>query len=322
MSKITRLKKNSFSVGKTRLNIVLHVGPHKTGTTTLQEMLRMQFGCPVKGHPWCPPYLDPHGAGHAHLVRAYWPDGNGDIGDYESVYAKLYVEAAQAGVSSLILSSEFFIHAIEDGFSPLLSVLKGHDIHLVFTLTPYLRRSVSYWQEMVKWGEQRSLASCAPKIFRRMGPLEPTMVSRFINAVKPTRTSLVMVDFNARPENLVCNFWKAANLGHVPNEILEAASIKKNTSLDYVETEILRFVNEKFPDTGELRWLFLDNLFKDQIWIKAKQRNIIPIPDKIRKAAAKAAAIMIKDIEKAATMARIDIIGDLQSLSFSGYSSD
>ncbi|MDZ5645629.1 hypothetical protein [Nitrospirillum sp. BR 11828] len=168
-------------------------------------------------------------------------------------------------------------------------------------------------------GEQDTLENCTSKIFRKKGPLEPKMVSLFIKALKPSRTSLVMVDLKAPPERLVKDFWSATGLGPVPDDVLEAANVKRNVSIRYAEIEVLRVANKYSGDNGVIRWLFLENLFKDEVWKNNIVDAPLPIPQKTKLAAARASSIMIADVKNISATHPIEITGDLQFLAISGY---
>jgi hypothetical protein len=129
--------------------IVLHVGPHKTGSTALQRMMKAgraglaEVGChyPTSGL---------RDSGHHLLVLSC----EGSSGAYDPV--DLISEVA--GASTVIISSENLCLTPVEGLGKVRDLFAGTPIRVIY----YLRRLCdlwpSHWQELVKHGQSISFA--------------------------------------------------------------------------------------------------------------------------------------------------------------------
>ena len=88
--------------GGQRLKLVLHVGPHKTGTTSLQKALLSQYGSATPQKIWYP-RPDASGPGHALAVWKML----GRKGQVQAPAIRQLIERAEdSDCEVLVLSSE------------------------------------------------------------------------------------------------------------------------------------------------------------------------------------------------------------------------
>jgi hypothetical protein len=301
------------------MRIVLHIGPHKTGTTSIQTHLCALLREPVAGGYW---YPVPRrlGPGHVDLARACLKEAR-PVAELDRVIAT----AQAAEVGTLVLSSEEFAHAFPARFARLKNALEGYEIHLVVTLNETGRRAGSIWQELVKDGHVVGLEKGIEQILSREPALQPHLTRAFIDALAPHETSVVLSHYRAPAAELLTNLCRAIGLFEaVPGTeaATRASTLLLNQSLGATEAEILRSVNSwvrqavgdlsKIP-YNEIRDLYL-NLFNTPIW-----RNSVPLRP-ITLPPAHVAEVLnrgrreLDDLRKLADEGRVRIIGDLDTV--------
>src|SRR3712207_3111321 len=118
------------------MKIVLHVGPHKTGTTSLQYYLRQRYGHELSREcaaVWYPlPVVG--GPGHSALAK--------DLLAHEGQQLRKLIDTAKGRrVGKLILSSEDFAYAHRGSLPKLRRVFAGENLTLIVTLNSPIRRA-------------------------------------------------------------------------------------------------------------------------------------------------------------------------------------
>ncbi|WP_435168770.1 hypothetical protein [Falsirhodobacter sp. 1013] len=135
-----------------RKTVLLHVGPHKTGTTALQR-----FWQENREHLARNGVLYP-GPGDAHHRLAYdllgWPTRRFDR-------AKILAACAAAPENMVILSSEDFSFFNADQFRRLRDLLHGSDIRVAYFLRRIPDALHSFWIETIKQGRSATFAELA-----------------------------------------------------------------------------------------------------------------------------------------------------------------
>ncbi len=302
------------------MRIVLHIGPPKTGTTSIQTHLAALLGEPVAGGYWYPVPGGGNGPGHADLARACLKEAR-PVAELDRVIAT----AQAADVGTLVLSSEEFAHAFPGRIARLKNVLEGYEVHLVVTLNEIERRAASIWQELVKTGRVVGLEKGIEQILSREPAIQPHLTRAFIDALAPHETSVVLSHYRAPAAELLTNLCRAIGLFEaVPGTeaATRASTLLLNQSLGVTEAEILRSVNSwvrqavgsigKIP-YYEIRDLYL-NLFNTPIW-----RNSIPLRP-ITVPPAHVAEVLnrgrreLDDLKKLADEGRAKIFGDLDTV--------
>ena len=215
------------------MRIKLHVGPHKTGTTSIQRYLLDNYGA-INPHAelWYPaPNVD--GPGHARLAYGLLK-GSMELADIVKM-------AGSADVRCLILSSEEFSLIDEKAARCFVEAVGSYQVDLIVTLSSVLRRIASMWQERIKHGFYDKLGESLDRILERPG-LNPNFVSHLSELINPNSVSIVISHSRDPRHRLLINALSAFGLP-VP-ENMESLEIGENKGLGLIETDILAYVNK------------------------------------------------------------------------------
>lgn len=138
-------------------SIIIHVGPSKTGTTTLQNTLSAHRELLLMYGYFYPETIPASNEGHPSLA---W-DILRDTGRSMPIVSLAYVSWQQvleqyekSGADHLVISSEDFSDGSfgSQAFSRLKEILPGFVIHVVFAIRDPAEVIRSTWQHSVKWG--------------------------------------------------------------------------------------------------------------------------------------------------------------------------
>ena len=303
------------------MEIVLHIGPHKTGTTTVQQFLHDNLA-DDQPHPdhWYP-RPERNGPGHAHLA---WQTLGSPAHRTEASDAlgMLVDRAAAAGTKRLVLSSEEFAWAYPRRTALLRAALRDHAVHLVMTLNPPLRRAMSSWQEMVKHGHPDSLADNPEKVLKRPG-FRSDLLRCFVDGVQPASATVIVIEPDDPPGQLLQNVVDAMGLA-MRDRIEDGAPLRRNRSLGFVDIELLRQLNltlmTSAPDMPDeqrirLRRTLMEQLLGSPEWQQARPALRPALPDNMRETLLEVAQATVADIAALRDTHRaIRIVGDLHAL--------
>ncbi|UMB69029.1 hypothetical protein [Mycobacterium paraterrae] len=274
----------------------------------------------MAGGYWYPIAAGDFGPGHADLAReSLWEEGPAHA------LNQVIATAQQARVHALILSSEEFSHAAPAGLARLRDAFTGHEMHLVVTLNEIGRRASSIWQELVKHGRAVGLDGGIEQILSREPALQPQLTRKFIDALAPHETSIVLSHHRAPAAELLTNLCRAIGLFEaVPGTeaITHASTLFLNQSLGATEAQILRSVNsylrEAVKDLGAIQYYDIRNLyltlFNTPTWRNSVPFRPITIPE------AHAAEVLhrgrreLDDLRRLATEGRAKIFGDFDTV--------
>jgi hypothetical protein len=137
--------------GAPKRSLVLHVGPHKTGSTYLQHRL-LNNRAILASHGWDYPEF---GLTQFAQHRIYqWLMGN----------AAAAGDVTEAGVvdmlsrsDRIILSSEDFVYLPADRLRRLHALMPDMDVQIVYFVRSSVYLWPSHWQELVRWGRDDTL---------------------------------------------------------------------------------------------------------------------------------------------------------------------
>ncbi|WP_189709032.1 hypothetical protein [Streptomyces phaeofaciens] len=231
---------------------LLHIGPHKTGTTSIQGAL---FGAREK----LPAYGVEFPATSRHPMQAVLAACSraGMIGDTtptERHWRQLVDQVAATGGKTSVISSEFFADAPDDSVvERVVEQLGGERVHVLVTLRPLARIMPSQWQQYVQNGLRMGYEDWLEHMLRKAPYEKPNpsfwrrhrhdrLVERWVRVVGADRVTVVVVDDRDR-EGLMRTF--EALLG-LPAHLLESVPDTANRSLTLAETEMLRNLNREF----------------------------------------------------------------------------
>jgi hypothetical protein len=240
---------------------LLHIGPHKTGTTTIQAAFHDSRAALTD--------LGVHYAGStAHPMLAAMGASGGTLPTIERSEAEgrwhdLVAEVTRSQARITVVSSEFFSSAPADRIRPILEALDADRTQVVVTLRPLCRILPSQWQQYMQnrpgltyddaldysgWlgailnrPEDNSIT---PSFWRRHR--HDRLVRNWVAATGPDRVTVVVVD-ESEKRMLLRSFEQLIG---VPEFTLEASTLSANRSLTFSEIEMLRAFNQRYLAQG------------------------------------------------------------------------
>lgn len=300
---------------------LLHIGPHKTGTTTLQSALQ-------RAQPWLARHgVSYVGADSGRTGRVAAATGGGRLANQQAIrqpdWPDLVAKVAAADELRVVVSSERFCNADEKVARRIVRDLGGRRAHVVVTLRPLARIVPSQWQQYVQDGLRTPYHEWLDGMFLRPPYEKPTpsfwrrhlhdqLVRRWAAVVGPENLTVVVVD-GAAPGMLLRTFESLAGL---PADSLVPKGDVVNRSLTLGEVELVRFVNEQFRSRG----------WPDPVYDRFLRRGAVrqlktrhrPSPDEPRLSTPKWALDRAAEVGAAAADAiaalGVRIVGDISSL--------
>ncbi|MER7836358.1 hypothetical protein ABTY98_10695 [Streptomyces sp. NPDC096040] len=235
---------------------LLHIGPHKTGTTAIQGALfAAKDRLPEHGVEFPASTRHPMEAALAACAR---PAMMGDTVPTEKHWTRLLKQVEATGSRTSVISSEFFADAPDDEtVARIVEQLGGDRVHVLVTLRPIARIMPSQWQQYVQNGLRMGYEDWLDHMLRKAPYEKPNpsfwrrhrhdrLVERWIGAVGSDRITVVVVDDRDR-DSLMRTF--EALLG-LPENLLRPVPDTANRSLTLAETEMLRKLNVEFRGNG------------------------------------------------------------------------
>ncbi len=231
------------------MQVIVHAGLHKSGTTSLQEAWRRAYA----DHPavWYPP-PPPGPPGHHRLfrplLRAFTDGLAPDLlgasiafqgrGGGRQTLADVLAEGRRNEVGTLVLSSEDLDRAHEEDRAALEQVLGQERVTLVLTATAPIHRWCSGWQTLVKHGLAQYPADAARHVVE-FAALRAGRLAELLELIPASRRVVRLVR-NSPPEpDLAADL--AAALG-LPDAGRAVAMPVHNASLG-ADTEVVLRIN-------------------------------------------------------------------------------
>ncbi len=300
---------------------LLHIGPHKTGTTTLQaafdhsrEALSSQ---------------DVHYAGaRAHSMVAAMAAARGDSLPTQTRAATLQWEALLeevrgVGTGRVVISSEFYSEAGAERIRAIADALDRDRIQVVVTLRPLVRILPSQWQQYMQnrmvigyeaWLhemlDEPGASEVTPSFWRRHR--HERLVDRWVEVVGPERLTVVVVDESDK-SMLTSTF---EGLVGVRAGTLTSPEGRANRSLTLDEVELLRSFNQLWRERG---WGEADytRLVRFGAARHLQQRRPSPEEHRLRTPpwAVERACAVAEEMVGAIAASGVRVVGDLDSLS-------
>jgi hypothetical protein len=231
---------------------LLHIGPHKTGTTSIQGALfAAKDQLPAYGVQFPAHSRHPMEAALAACAR---PAMMGDTAPTGQHWTRLVQQVHATGKSTSVVSSEFFADAEDDAtIARIVERLGGDRVHILVTLRPLAKIMPSQWQQYVQNGLRMGYEDWLRHMLDKAPYEQPTpsfwrrhrhdrLVERWARVAGPDRVTVVVVDDRDR-EGLMRTFEELLGL---PAHLLEAVPDAANRSLTLAETEMLRNLNKEF----------------------------------------------------------------------------
>jgi hypothetical protein len=247
---------------------LLHIGPHKTGTTAVQGALFAAKEAMARHGVAFP--ADTRHPMEAVLAACARPGMMGNPTPTERHWERLLERVDASGGRTSVISSEFFADAADDetvarvvkelggtGVPPLERSRERGRVHVLVTLRPLAKIMPSQWQQYVQNGLRMSYEDWLEHMLRKPPYEKPNpsfwrrhrhdrLVERWARVVGPERVTVVVVDDRDRG-GLLRTFERLLGL---PENLLKPVPDAVNRSLTLAETEMLRNLNKEFRGNG------------------------------------------------------------------------
>lgn len=234
---------------------VLHVGPHKTGTTSLQRAFDAERAAvAAQGLHYAGPQSQPIDEVLSLLGREN-DRPPADAPATDRPWRRLVREVRRESDRTVLVSSEFFADARESAMRAAVSDL-GDDVYVLITLRPLVKILPSQWQQYVQNGLKTGYGRWLKAMLRHgdTTSLTPSfwwrhrhdeLVARWAGVVGADRVVVVVLD-EATPDQLLRD---VEGLFGLRSGTLEVPG-SDNRSLTWPEIELIRQFNRQFAESG------------------------------------------------------------------------
>ncbi|WP_369169340.1 hypothetical protein AB5J49_16185 [Streptomyces sp. R28] len=302
---------------------LLHIGPHKTGTTSIQGALfAAKDEMARHGVEWPATTRHPMEAVLAACARTGMM---GDTAPTERHWGRLLEQVRATGRRTSVISSEFFADAPDDEtIQRIVEQLGGDRVHVLVTLRPLARIMPSQRQQYVQNGLRMGYEDWLQHMLRKPPYDKPNpsfwlrhrhdrLVQRWVRVAGPERVTVVVVDDRDR-EGLMRTFETLLGL---PAHLLRPVPDAANRSLTLAETEMLRNLNKEFR-ADELPEELYSQLVRNGAVMHMKNA-CTPGPGDVKictpQWAVEAAAEIGAEMAESVGRAGVRILGDMRLLS-------
>ncbi|HUG29252.1 MAG TPA: hypothetical protein VMQ65_01890 [Candidatus Limnocylindria bacterium] len=182
---------------------LLHIGPHKTGTTSLQSAFHVaRREAAAQGVHYAGPNRQPMQAAHA-ITGKPSPYADGKTPSRRR-WRDLVREVEGAAGKRVVISSEGFADADDDGIRTVIADLGGDRVHVVVTLRPLASILPSQWQQYVQGGMTLAYETWLDAMLNQSpGSISPSfwvrhrhdaLVKRWAAVAGPSNVSVIVAD--------------------------------------------------------------------------------------------------------------------------------
>jgi hypothetical protein len=246
---------------------LLHIGPHKTGTTSVQGAFhRARAAILAQGVRYAGPNRHPVGAAQAIIAAA--SSGTTDAMGHATsragappprlqLWHRLVNEVRSAPEPRVVISSEWLADADDPTITRIVGDLGRDTVHVVITVRPLERLLPSQWQQYAQAGfgqpyedwlasvlARQEAATSTPSFWRRHRHDE--LARRWADAVGPDHVTVVVVD--DRDHGAVLRAFEELT-GLQPGTLRpEPAGL--NRSLTGPEIDVVRAINAALTAAG------------------------------------------------------------------------
>jgi hypothetical protein len=230
---------------------LVHIGPHKTGTTAIQGAFHLARE-----------RLAAHGVAYAASVRGVLavtgrPAMRGEADPDLAHWDKLVRHICRAASQRAVVSSEFLSEANDAAARRVIRDLGGPRVHVAVTLRSLARIMPSQWQQYLQNGARTPYLKWLDGMLGKPPYTRPTpsfwrrhrhdkLIARWAAAAGPHNLTVIVVDESDR-QMLLRTFETMLGL---PDGFLVPAAAAANRSLTYAEAELVRLLNEEFRRQG------------------------------------------------------------------------
>jgi hypothetical protein len=302
--------------------VLLHIGPHKTGTTTLQgAFVNAREKVAAHGVHYAgrrrQPYL-------AILSVTGEPGRPGDPPRSEKDWRKLVKEVTTASAAGkrVVISSERCADADPDAIRRMVQGLGGPRVHILVTLRPLAKILSSHWQQAVQNGHDTPYDLWLNRTLKVPRPKSPSarfwwrhahdeLIERWAAVVGPDNVTVLVLDENDREMYLRV----VESMLELPRGILVPEAALSNRSLTAGEVEVIRVLNGEYKRLEWPGWAYA-RFVRMGIIESMQERKPTPAEARIvtpQWALNEAGGIGAAAAQKIATLG-VNVVGDLSSL--------
>lgn len=230
---------------------LLHIGPPKTGTTSLQSAFHnCREALAVYGVHYAGKDSQPWGAATDALRLSPLVDK-----PLRGLWAGLAAEVREARAERVVVSSEVFAHADDHAADAVLDELGRDRTHVVITMRPLADMLSSSWAQYVQSGAKIAYDAWLEGVLDGDGSVTPSfwrrtridvLAERWGSRVGPER--LTVVSLGARPREYVLRAFE--QLLALPEGLLVPKEGEGNVTLPYAVQELARQFNAVARELG------------------------------------------------------------------------
>jgi hypothetical protein len=313
--------------------LFLHVGFHKTGTTSLQGILnrnRKELLDQGFSYPKTKKFKAHHEFAWSVGERGWgWKKFGGSQAGTGP--AKRMYKFLKNSKQDVVLSSEFLSELKQEHIQTMVSRLSDRELRVIFTIRPIAKILPSAYQQEVKNGSRLTYNRWLRRVLDQSGEnrnktrfwsrhSHHVEIAKWADIIGRDKITVIVSD-DGRPEFLSQAFFEL--IGASSHHFKEANKEIINRSMDLAEIELLRQVNEKFD--RELGW---DEYVADirstfvKTWTQREPSENSPgrlaNPEIFREEINNRAVEIAEGIK----LLGVEILGDLDSLSKASYGSN
>ena len=220
------------------MKITIHVGPHKTGSTAIQEMCEENADI-LLAHGVLFKWNIDTSFNHHRLVEIVRKRESEKL---SNIFDNLSKEANDNNVSKILISSENFSRLNSEDISYLRNLILAFDVDIIYVQRSPVVQIYSWWQETVKHGATHDLSSFIMKVFFGDGEndiFKPTKIlSNWESVIGREAIKCLKYKEGGDIFDQFINYGLSLNLSEV-----RGVSKDRNKSFTPIETEILRIQN-------------------------------------------------------------------------------
>lgn len=233
--------------------VLLHIGPHKTGTTAIQGSLAA-----ARRELRRAGIFYPGGQSQQRMPALAAAGRTGPAGHPAPAATAFDKLAATVRKRSdrVMLSGEAFTEADDERARAIVAALGGERVHIVVTLRPLAKILASAWQQAVRSRSQLTYDEWLDAVFGRSGREVPSnfwhrhqhdeLIERWLSIVGPERVAVVVASDVDRMA-LLRSFETLLDL---PAGFLKPEETAENRGLTAQEIELVRLLNVEFHSRG------------------------------------------------------------------------
>lgn len=297
---------------------LLHIGPHKTGTTAIQGALALAR-----------PKLAEQGVLYPGTSRSQADAARAASGFASTTGVKLppkrvwtnIVEQVAGHAGRTVISSEYFDVVMPDRGREIVEEIGGSSVDVVITASPLASVMPSSWQQAVRAKLRLPFEDWLRTTFERESTIKSQrfwlrqrvdeQVRRWAEVVGLDRVHVVVTD-KTRPRQLFDGFEDLLGL---PRDLLQPKRSAANRSFTLQEIELIRQLNERiksrnWPVAVQARFIRLGAVRQLQGRKPRPDEQRVAMPAWANDRANEVAREMIANIEASG----VHVVGDLQAL--------